>query len=43
MTFDDVRRLALSLPKRLVLATLFRVGRWMGLDNRLFAVARATA
>ena len=39
----DLRRLALSLPKRLVLATLFRVGRWMGLDNRLFAVARATA
>jgi len=37
----DLRRLALSAPKRLVLQTLFAVGRATGLDNRLFAVARA--
>lgn len=39
----DLRRLALSAPKRLVLQTLFAVGRATGLDNRLFAVARARA
>jgi 2-polyprenyl-3-methyl-5-hydroxy-6-metoxy-1,4-benzoquinol methylase len=39
----DLRRLALSAPKRLVLHTLFAVGRATGLDNRLFAVARARA
>ena len=37
----DLRRLTLSAPKRLVLQTLFAVGRATGLDNRLFAVARA--
>ena len=37
----DLRRLTLSPPKRLVLQTLFAVGRATGLDNRLFAVARA--
>jgi SAM-dependent methyltransferase len=37
----DLRRLALSAPKRLVLQALFAVGRATGLDNRLFAVARA--
>jgi 2-polyprenyl-3-methyl-5-hydroxy-6-metoxy-1,4-benzoquinol methylase len=39
----DLRRLTLSAPKRLVLQTLFAVGRATGLDNRLFAVARAGA
>ena len=39
----DLRRLALSTPKRVVLQTLFAVGRATGLDNRLFAVARAGA
>jgi hypothetical protein len=39
----DLRLLALSAPKRVVLQTLFAVGRATGLDNRLFAVARATA
>ena len=37
----DLRRLSLSVPKRLVIQTLFAVGRATGLDNRLFAVARA--
>jgi SAM-dependent methyltransferase len=39
----DLRRLNLSAPKRVVLQTLFAVGRATGLDNRLFAVARARA
>jgi SAM-dependent methyltransferase len=38
----DLDRLALSPPMRLVLRTLFRVARRTGLENRLFAVARAT-
>ena len=42
-TAPDLRRLTLSAPKRLVLQTLFTVGRATGLDNRLFAVARAGA
>ena len=37
----DLRRLSLSAPKRAVLEALFAVGRATGLDNRLFAVARA--
>jgi SAM-dependent methyltransferase len=39
----DLRRLSLSTPKRLVLEALFAVGRATGLENRLFAVARAAA
>jgi len=39
----DLRRLTLSLPMRIVLHGLLRVARWTGLENRLFAVARATA
>jgi SAM-dependent methyltransferase len=38
----DLDRLALSPPMRLVLRTLFRAARQTGLENRLFAVARAT-
>jgi SAM-dependent methyltransferase len=37
----DLRRLSLSLPMRLALYTLFAAGRVAGLENRLFAVARA--
>lgn len=37
----DLRRLSLSVPKRLLLQALFAVGRATGLENRLFAVARA--
>jgi 2-polyprenyl-3-methyl-5-hydroxy-6-metoxy-1,4-benzoquinol methylase len=39
----DLRRLTLSLPKRVLLRALFRVARWTGLENRLFAVAGARA
>ncbi len=38
----DLRRLTLSPPMRLVLRTLFQAARPTGLENRLFAVARAT-
>jgi SAM-dependent methyltransferase len=37
----DLRRLALAPPVRLALTGLFQVARWTGLENRLFAVARA--
>lgn len=36
----DLRRLALSPPKRLMLQGLFGLARLTGLENRLFAVAR---
>ena len=36
----DLRRLTLSLPMRLALRVLFRLGAWTGLENRLFAVSR---
>jgi len=36
----DLRRLVLSPPVRLGLQALFRVARWTGLENRLFAIAR---
>jgi hypothetical protein len=37
----DLRRLTLSPPIRLGLQSLFLVARATGLENRLFAVARA--
>ncbi|MEE3330851.1 MAG: class I SAM-dependent methyltransferase [Myxococcota bacterium] len=37
----DLRRLYLSVPMRLALQTLFAVSRLTGLENRLFAIARA--
>ena len=39
----DLRRLELSLPARLAVRGLFRAACWTGLENRLFAVARAAA
>ncbi|MGH0028360.1 MAG: class I SAM-dependent methyltransferase [Myxococcota bacterium] len=36
----DLRRLTLSPPTRLVLRTLFALGRLTGLENRIFAIAR---
>ena len=39
----DLRRLTLSPPTRLVLQTLFALGRLTGLENRIFAIARADA
>jgi hypothetical protein len=38
----DLHRLTLSAPMRLVLRALFRAASQTGLENRLFAVARAT-
>ena len=38
----DLRRLTLSPAMRLALSGLFQVARWTGLENRLFAVARAS-
>jgi SAM-dependent methyltransferase len=38
----DLRRLSLSAPMRLVLRALFQAARFTGLENRLFALARAT-
>jgi SAM-dependent methyltransferase len=38
----DLRRLTLSAPMRLVLRALFQAARRTGLENRLFAVARAS-
>ena len=38
----DLRRLTLSPAMRLGLSGLFQVARWTGLENRLFAVARAS-
>ena len=35
----DLQRLTLALPVRLGLRALFRVARWTGLENRLFAIA----
>lgn len=37
----ELRRLSLAPPMRLALTGLFRVARWTGLENRLFAVAQA--
>ena len=37
----DLRRLSISAPTRLLLRTLFTVGRLTGLENRIFAIARA--
>jgi hypothetical protein len=37
----DLRRLALSPAKQLVLRSLFAAARLTGLENRLFVVARA--
>jgi hypothetical protein len=37
----DLRRLTLSPPVRLAVRGAFQVARWTGLENRLFAVARA--
>ncbi len=37
----ELRRLSLSLAERLVLETLFAAARLTGLENRLFAIARA--
>ena len=37
----DLRRLELRLPVRTALRALFRVARWSGLENRLFALARS--
>jgi SAM-dependent methyltransferase len=37
----DLRRLHLGSLERLVLEALFRVSRWTGRENRLFAIARA--
>jgi SAM-dependent methyltransferase len=39
----DLRRLSLAAPMRLVLQALFLLSRATGLENRLFAVARAAA
>ena len=39
----DLRRLYLSVPMRLALQILFAVSRLTGLENRLFAIARAPA
>lgn len=36
----DLERLRLSPPMRLVLGTLFLAARWVGMENRLFAIAR---
>lgn len=38
----DLRRLTLAPPMRLVLRGLFAVARVRGLENRLFALARAS-
>jgi 2-polyprenyl-3-methyl-5-hydroxy-6-metoxy-1,4-benzoquinol methylase len=37
----DLRRLTISAPTRLLLRTLFSLGRLTGLENRIFAIARA--
>jgi 2-polyprenyl-3-methyl-5-hydroxy-6-metoxy-1,4-benzoquinol methylase len=39
----DLRRLTLSLPMRLALRALLRIGRATGLENRIFAIARDAA
>ena len=39
----DLRRLTLAPPTRLVLRTLFALGRMTGLENRIFAIARRSA
>jgi 2-polyprenyl-3-methyl-5-hydroxy-6-metoxy-1,4-benzoquinol methylase len=36
----DLRRLTLAPPTRLLLSTLFALGRLTGLENRIFAIAR---
>lgn len=41
LELTDLRRLTLSPATRLVLRTLFAVGRLTGLENRIFAIARA--
>jgi len=43
LELTDLRRLYLSRPMRLVLQILFTVSRLTGLENRLFAIARAPA